>query len=93
MSLLRAGVNTTVNGVATCEFHIEETFKKLPSAGKVMCTVFWDRKAVILQDFLELTKPINSDRYIATLIKAKAGISRVKTNVSCNTITRGPIPV
>jgi hypothetical protein len=40
-------------------------FKTLPSAGKVMFTVFWDRKGVILLDFLERGQTINSDRYIA----------------------------
>ena len=58
--------------MATCEFPIEEKFKTLPSAGKVMCTVFWDRKGVILLDFLELGQTINSDHYIATLTKLKA---------------------
>ena len=31
----------------------KKKFKTLPSAGKVICTVFWDRKRVILLDFLE----------------------------------------
>jgi len=53
-------------------------FKTLLSAGKVMCTVFWDRKWVILLDFLEPGQTINSDRYISTLTKLKARISRVK---------------
>ena len=48
----------------------------LPSVGKVMCTVFWDRKGVILLDFLEPGHTINSDCYITTLTKLKARISR-----------------
>ena len=44
-----------------------------------MCTVFWDRKGVILPDFLEPGQTINSDRYIATLTKLKARISRVRS--------------
>ena len=56
----------------------KKMFKTLPSAGKVMCTVFWDRKGVILLDFLEPGQNINSDRYIATLTKLKARISRVR---------------
>jgi len=56
----------------------KKKFKMLPSAGKVMCTVFWDRKGVILLDFLEPGQIINSDRYIATLTKLKARISRVR---------------
>jgi histone-lysine N-methyltransferase SETMAR len=43
-----------------------------------MCTVFWDRKGVILLDFLQPGQTINSDRYIATLTKLKARISRVR---------------
>jgi len=50
----------------------------LPSVGKVMCTVFWDRKGVILLDFLEPGQTNNSDRYVTTLTKLKARISRVR---------------
>jgi histone-lysine N-methyltransferase SETMAR len=56
----------------------KKTFKTLYSAGKVMCTAFWDRKGVILLDFLEPGQTINSDRYIATMTKLKTRISRVK---------------
>jgi hypothetical protein len=53
----------------------KKKFKTLPSAGKVMCTVFWDRKGVILLDFPEPGQTINSDRHIAILTKLKARIS------------------
>ena len=56
----------------------KKKFKMLPSAGKVMCTVFWDKKGVILLDFLEPGQIISSDCYIATLTKLKARISRVR---------------
>ena len=56
----------------------KKKFKTLPSAGKVICTVFWDRKGVILLDFLEPGQTINYDRYIATLTKLKTRISRVR---------------
>ena len=49
----------------------KEKFKKLPSADKVMCTFFWDRKWVILLNFLEPGQTINPDRYIAMLTKLK----------------------
>jgi len=55
--------------------HRRKKFKMLPSADKVMCNVFWDRKGVILLDFLEPGLTINSDRYIRTLTKLKAQIS------------------
>jgi len=56
----------------------KEKFKMLPSRGKVMCTVVWDRKGVILLDFLEPGQTMNSDHYIAMLTKLKARISRVR---------------
>ena len=56
----------------------KKKFKMLPSVGKVMCAVFWDRKWVILLDFLKPGQTIISDRYIATLTKLKAWISRVR---------------
>jgi histone-lysine N-methyltransferase SETMAR len=54
----------------------KKKFKMLPSVGKVMCTVFWDRKEVILLDFLEHGQTINSYRYIATVARMKPRISR-----------------
>jgi hypothetical protein len=52
----------------------KKQFKTQPSAGKVMCTVFRDRKGVILLYFLEPGQAINSDSYIATLTNLKARI-------------------
>ena len=46
--------------------------------GKVMCTVFWDRKSVIFLDLLEPEQTISSDCYTVMLTKLKAGTSRVK---------------
>jgi hypothetical protein len=48
------------------------------SAGTEICTVFWDRKGVSLQDFLEPGQIINCDHHIATLTKLKAPISRIR---------------
>jgi histone-lysine N-methyltransferase SETMAR len=53
-------------------------FKSLPSVGKVMCTVFWDRKGVIILDFIKPEQSINSDCYIMMVTKLKARISRVR---------------
>ena len=52
--------------------HQTTSSKTQPSAGKVMCVVFWDRKEVILLDFLELEQTINSECYTAMLTKLKA---------------------
>ena len=51
-------------------FPAKKKFKTQASAGKVMCTVFWD--------FLEPGATVNSDRYVETLTKLKARIARVR---------------
>lgn len=56
----------------------KKKFKTQPSAGKVMCTVFWDRKGVIHVEFLERGETVNSDRYIETLTKLRNRIYRVR---------------
>ena len=48
------------------------------SMGKVMCTVCWDRKGVILLDFLETWQIINFDWYITTPTKLKAWTSWIR---------------
>jgi len=49
-------------------------FKTTLSAGKVMATVFWDRKGVLLVDFLPKGETINSERYCETLTKLRRAI-------------------
>ena len=84
LPVMRCGVTTTSwsqngspwSGDMNCPS--KKRFKTLPSVSKVMCTVFWGTKGVILLDFLEPRQTINSDRYIAMLTKLKARISRVR---------------
>ena len=45
----------------------KKKFKTQPSMGKLIFTDFWDRKGVILLDFLEPRQTINSDCYFAKL--------------------------
>ena len=78
VSSLQAIVKTAAHGVVTCELPIEKKYKRQPSEGRVIGTVFWDRKGVILLDFLDLRKTINSECYITTLIKLKILASRVR---------------
>ncbi|CAF4888914.1 unnamed protein product [Pieris macdunnoughi] len=49
-------------------------FKQEKSAGKVMATVFWDRKGVLLIDFMPRGATINADRYCETLRKLRRAI-------------------
>ena len=39
-----------------------------------MATVFWDRKGILLIDFMPTGTPINSDRYCDTLRKLRRAI-------------------
>ncbi|KAJ4448311.1 hypothetical protein ANN_10326, partial [Periplaneta americana] len=49
-------------------------FKQTLSVRKVMCTVFWDRKGILLIDFLPRGETINADRYCETLRKLRRAI-------------------
>lgn len=49
-------------------------FKQTISARKIMCTVFWDRKGVLLVEFLPRGDTINSTRYCETLKKLRRAI-------------------
>jgi hypothetical protein len=44
-------------------------FKTTTSVRKVMATVFWDKKGLLLVDFIHKNETINADRYIQTLQK------------------------
>ena len=56
----------------------KDKFKMYRSAGEAMHIVFWDKKGVILLDFLEPRQTINSDCYSAVLTKLKALTCRVR---------------
>ena len=62
----------------------KKKFKTQPSAGKVMCTIFWDSQGVILVDVLEPGATVNSERYKQTLTKLKSRISRVRPEKKTN---------
>ena len=51
-------------------------FKTQPSAKKLMATVFWDAKGVLLVDFLPPGESINAVRYCETLDKLRAAVRR-----------------
>ena len=61
-------------------------FKAQRSAGKVMASVFWDSKEVILVDFMPKGATINSEAYIETLKKLKARIRRVRPDLDMSKV-------
>ena len=69
---VRARVRTAVHRGWHVNSSLKKMFKMQLSASKVTCTVLWDRKEVILPDFLE------PDFYIAMLARLKAQTSRVR---------------
>jgi len=92
VSPLWAGVKMAVHGVVTCEFPIEEK-EVQDTALRVMCTVFWDSKEVIL---LELGQTINSDSYVVMLcwrLELSESDTRRRQLFCCNTITLEPTPI
>ena len=42
-------------------------FKTIPSAGKILLTIFWDSQRVYMREFLEAGNTVNSARYIETI--------------------------
>ncbi|GFO21941.1 histone-lysine N-methyltransferase SETMAR [Plakobranchus ocellatus] len=55
---------------------VTKKFKVQRSAAKVMATVFWDAKGVILLDILPQGQCINAARYCSTLDRLKEAICR-----------------
>ena len=51
-------------------------FKTVPSAKKIMLTIFWDARGVLYTEFLAKGSTVNSDRYCATLRSLKERIRR-----------------
>lgn len=62
-------------------------FKQTISARKIMCTVFWDRKGVLLVDFLPRGDKINSTTYCETLRKLRRAIQNKRRGM----LTKGVI--
>ncbi|UYV64597.1 PDE2A [Cordylochernes scorpioides] len=58
---------------------IPKKFKTVKSAGKVMATVFWDKKGALLVDFMPKGTTINSERYCETLKKLRERFNKART--------------
>jgi len=54
--------------------HQQKKPKTLPSAKKIMDTVFWDAEGCILIEFLEPGKTINTAHYVQTLLKLRRAL-------------------
>ena len=55
---------------------VAKKFKVMPSAKKIMATIFWDSRGVLLFETLEPGQTINAARYCKTLDKLRDAIRR-----------------
>ncbi|GFW90291.1 histone-lysine N-methyltransferase SETMAR [Trichonephila clavipes] len=55
-------------------FPVRTKFKQTLSVRKVLCTVFWNRKGILLIDFFQCGETLNVDRYCETLWKLRRAI-------------------
>ncbi|GFQ92303.1 uncharacterized protein TNCT_390711 [Trichonephila clavata] len=53
---------------------VRTKFKQRLSVWKVMCKLFWDRKGILLIDFLPRGEAVKADRYCETLWKLRRAI-------------------
>ena len=69
-------VKATVNAMAMAMQSSPKAkkFKQACSARKIMATVFWDRRGILLIDFLERGLTINADAYCETVRKLRWAI-------------------
>jgi len=61
-------------------------FKQTISRRKIMCTVFWDRQAVLLEEFLPQGTTINSAIYCETLKKLRHAVQNKRRRMLSATI-------
>jgi hypothetical protein len=66
---------------------IKKKFKQTISTRKIMCTVFWDRKGVLLVEFLPQVSTINAGVYCDTLKK----LLRAFQNKQSSVLIRGVV--
>uniref|UniRef100_A0A2S2QFV8 Mariner Mos1 transposase n=1 Tax=Sipha flava TaxID=143950 RepID=A0A2S2QFV8_9HEMI len=55
--------------------------KSQKSAGKVMASVFWDAQGILFIDYLEKGKRINSEYYMALLVRLKEEITKKRPHM------------
>ncbi|GFW36862.1 histone-lysine N-methyltransferase SETMAR [Trichonephila clavipes] len=60
---------------------VRTKLKQTLSVRKVMCTVFWDRKGILLIDFLPRVETVNINRYCETLRKLRRAIQNKRRGI------------
>ena len=67
-------VKATVNAMAPLIVPESNEVQATSLVRKIMATVFWDRKGILLIDFLECGLTINADAYCETVRKLRRAI-------------------
>ncbi|GFN99644.1 histone-lysine N-methyltransferase SETMAR, partial [Plakobranchus ocellatus] len=60
---------------------VTKKFKVQQSATKVMATVFWDSRGMILLDILSKGESVNADRYCETIDRLRHAVRRKRTGL------------
>ncbi|GFT06315.1 uncharacterized protein TNCV_1145181 [Trichonephila clavipes] len=60
---------------------VKTKFKQMLSLRKVMDTAFWDRKGILLIDFLPREETVNVDHYCETLRKLRCAIQNKRRGI------------
>jgi hypothetical protein len=56
--------------------HAPKNFKRMPSAGEMIASIFWDSQGIILIDYLEQGRTINGTYYADKLRRLRQEIAR-----------------
>ena len=72
--LHKHGVKATVNAMAPLIVPESKEVQASIFSQKIVATVFWDRKGILLIDFLERGLTINADVYCETVRKLRRAI-------------------
>ena len=75
----------TLPGDFTQRLYPAKKAKTVPSAGKIMATVFWDSQGIIFPDYLEKRRTFTwqyyadlLDRFVAELMKKRPHLAKIK---------------
>ncbi|GFT80502.1 uncharacterized protein TNCV_5122311 [Trichonephila clavipes] len=60
---------------------VRTKFKHTLSVRKVMCTVFWDGKGILLTDFLPRGETVNAHRYCGILCRLRRAVQNKRNGM------------
>jgi hypothetical protein len=73
---LRSRIQKTEHAVEAPWLTPPKKFKRVPSAGKIMASIFWDSQGILMIDYLEQGRTINGTHYADKLRRLRQEIAR-----------------